>query len=160
MADISVYPRTDANHSSAQVTAGTYWEKGAKSYRYVQVEDANLAANEVVTLSDTTGTEVTNDRAGGSSIGNHAVAGVALAAVTDGNYGVIQTGGVATMKVAANETIAAGNLLQADSSNDGCVVAASATTSSVEAPFAVALAADTATTSAAGTVTAKIIAAL
>lgn len=160
MADISVYPGTDSNTSSAEVTKGTRWDKGASSYRYVQVEDAALAANEVVTYSDTTGSEVTNDRAGGSSIGNNAVAGVALATVADGNYGVIQTAGVATMKVAAAQAISAGDLLAADSSNDGCVVAASATTSSVEAPFAVALGADTATTSAAGTVTAKIIAAL
>jgi hypothetical protein len=82
-----------------------------------------------------------------------------LATVADGSYGVIQVGGVATMKVAAATSISAGDLLVADST-DGCVAAASATTSSVEAPFAVALAADTATTSAAGTVTAKIIAAL
>jgi hypothetical protein len=159
MADISVYPSTDSNTSSAELTAGTRWDKGAKSYRYVQVEDAALAANDVVTFSDTTGAEVTNDRAGGSSIGTDAVAGVALATVADGSYGVIQVGGVATMKVAAATSISAGDLLVADST-DGCVAAASATTSSVEAPFAVALAADTATTSAAGTVTAKIIAAL
>lgn len=160
MADISVYPSTDSNTSSAELTAGTRWDKGAKSYRYVQVEDAALAANDVVTFSDTTGAEVTNDRSGGSSIGSDAVAGVALATVSDGSYGVIQVGGVATMKVAAASAISAGNLVVADTTNDGCVAAASATTSSVEAPFAVALSDDTATTSAAGTVTAKIIAAL
>jgi hypothetical protein len=160
MADISVYPSTDSNTSSAEVTAGTRWDKGANSYRYVLVEDAALAANDVVTYSDTTGAEVTNDRSGGNSLGSDAVAGVALATVADGNYGVIQVGGVATMKVAAADgAISAGDLLVADST-DGCVAAASATTSSVEAPFAVALAADTATTSAAGTVIAKIIAAL
>lgn len=160
MADISVYPNLSANDSTPAVAAGTRWDQGAKAYRYVQVEDANLAANDVVTFSDTTGAEVTNDRAGGSSIGNEMAAGVALATVTDGNYGVVQVGGVATMKVAANVAIAAGDLLVPDSSNDGAVASASATTSSVEAPFAIALGADTATTSAAGTVTARIIAAL
>lgn len=161
MADISVYPRTDSNHASPVVDKGTRWDNGAKSYRYVQIEDLAVAANDVVTLSDTTGTEVTQDRAGGSSIGNFAVAGVALGTVTDAYYGVIQTAGVATMKVAAADgAIAAGNLLVADSTNNGAVVAATATTSSVQAPFAVALAADTATTTAAGTVVAKILHAL
>lgn len=159
MADVSIYPPTSENSTTASIDAGTRWDAGAKSYRYVQVEDAALAANDVVTFSDTTGTEVTKDRAGGASIGNFAVAGVALATVADGSYGVIQTAGVATMKVAAGTAITAGNALVA-SSTDGCVAAASATTSSVQAPFAVALAADTATTSAAGTVTAKIIQAL
>lgn len=159
MADISVYPRTDANQESPSVAVGTTWDNGNDRFRYVLVEDAALAANDVVTYSDNTGTEVTNDR-DGSSIGDFAVAGVALAEVSDGQYGVIQVGGVATMKVAANTTIAAGDPLVADDTNDGCVVAASATTSSVQAPFAVALAADTATTSGAGTVVAKIIQAL
>lgn len=161
MADVSVYPRDEANDDSPLMDAGTRWDDGAVSKRYVQVEDAALAANDVVTFSDTTGAEVTADRAGGSQVSANAVAGVALGTVDDGNYGVIQVGGVATMKVAAADgAIAAGDLLVVDSTNDGCVVAASATTSSVEAPFAVALAEDTATTSAAGTVTARIISAL
>lgn len=160
MADISVYPNLSANDESPSVAKGTRWDVGAKSYRYVQVEDLAIAANDVVTLSDTTGAEVTQDRDGGASIGDFAVAGVALATVADANYGVIQTGGVATMKVAANVAIAAGDPLVADGTNNGAVVAATATTSSVQAPFAIALAADTATTSAAGTVVAKIIQAL
>lgn len=159
MAQISVYPRTDLNESSYdKLEVGTKWTEGASDYRIVTVEDANLAANDVVTFSDATGYEVTNDRAGGASLGSKMAAGVALATVTDGNYGVIQVGGVATMKVAAGTAIAAGDLIVPDGTNDGAVVAASATTSSVEAPFAVALAADTATTSAAGTVAARIIA--
>lgn len=160
MATISTYPRDDSNDTSEQISAGTRYDLGAGDRRYVQVEDMALAANDVVTLSDVTGGEVTKDRSGGSSIGTNAVAGVALATVSDGNYGVIQTGGVATMKVAANTAIAAGDLLAADGTNDGAVVKATSTTSSVEVPFAVALSADTATTSAAGTVTAKIITAL
>lgn len=157
MADISVYPRTDANDSSESVSVGTRWDKGSKSYRYVQVEDAALSANDVVEYSDTTGNEVTPDRAGGSSVGRVA-AGVSLASVSDGNFGVIQTGGVATMLVAAGTAIAAGNALVPHATSDGAV--AVATTSTEDQIFAVALGADTATTSAAGTVTAKIVRAL
>ncbi len=157
MADISVYPRTDANDATAQVAVGTKWDDGTKSYRYILVEDANLAANDVVEYSDTTGTEVTNDRAGGSSVGRVA-AGVALATVTDAQYGVIQVEGVATMKVPAATAISAGNALVPHATSDGAV--AVATTSTEDQIFAVALGADTATTSAAGTVTAKIVRAL
>lgn len=157
MADISVYPRTDSNHATAVVSVGERWDEGSKAYRYVQVEDANLAANDVVEFSDTTGNEVTNDRAGGSSVGRVA-AGVALATVTDGNYGVIQVAGVATVKVAAGDAVAAGNALVPHATTDGAVSVA--TTSTEDQIFAVALGADTATTSAAGTVTAKITRAL
>lgn len=158
MADISVYPKDAANDESAQVAAGTRWDDGAASKRYVQVEDGAIAANDVVTLADTTGAEVTHDIAGGSSIGRGAVAGVALGAVSDSYYGVVQTAGVATMKVGADVTIAAGDMLVADADTDGGVE--TATTATKDYIFAVALAADTATTSAAGTVTAKITAAL
>lgn len=159
MADISVYPRTDANDATAQVAAGTTWQDGDKAYRYVLVEDANLVANDVVELSDVTGTEVTRDRAGGSSLGRGAVAGVALAGVTDAQYGVIQTAGVATLSVPAGDGLfSAGDLIAPHASSDGAVVAA--TTSTFRYAFAVALATDTATTSAAGTVTAKIFRAL
>lgn len=155
MADISVYPRTDANHSAPVVDAGTRWDKGAASYRYVQVEDADLAAGDVVELADTTGGEVTKDRAGGASLGRGTVAGVALATVTDANYGVVQVGGVALVKAAA--TIAAGTML-VPSATDGLVAAA--TTSSKDYVFAVALGNSTATTSGAGLIIAKIVKAI
>lgn len=155
MADISVYPRTDANHSAPVVDAGTRWDKGAASYRYVQVEDADLAAGDVVELADTTGGEVTKDRAGGASLGRGTVAGVALATVTDANYGVVQVGGVALVKAAA--TIAKGTML-VPSATDGLVAAA--TTSSKDYVFAVALGNSTATTSGAGLIIAKIVKAI
>lgn len=158
MADISVYPRDDANESSPSVAVGTRWDDGAKSKRYVLVEDLALAANDVVTLSDTTGTEVTKDIAGGSSLGRGATAGVALGTVSDAQYGVIQVAGVATMQVPAGVVIAANDMLVPHASTNGGVEVA--TTSTKDYIFAVALGADTATTSAAGVVTAKIIAAL
>lgn len=121
-----------------------------KQYRYVRVEDMNLAANDVVTFSDATGSEVTKDRAGGSSLGS-TFAGVAVNTLTDGNYGWVQIKGLATCKVAANTAIAAGDRVQV-SSTDGCVAKYTATTSSVDYTFGMAVAADTATTSATGTV--------
>lgn len=155
MAQPQVYPSSSTNVTTAPMTPGVEWQdESGNVYMVALVEDANLAANDVVEYSDTTGYEVTKDRSGGSSLGRIA-AGVAVATVTDGNYGVIQRGGVATLKVPAATAVAAGNALVPHATTDGAV--AVATTSTVTQVFAVALAADTATTSGAGTVTAKIV---
>jgi hypothetical protein len=155
MASITVYPKSDANDPEARLEAGTAWNQGSSSFRYVQVEDLALAAGDVVELSDATGAEVTKDRAGGSSLGRLTVAGVALGTVSDGNYGVIQTGGIALAKAAS--TIASGTRL-VPSATDGLVAAA--TTATDNQVFAISLGAETATTSGAGTIRAKIIRAL
>lgn len=68
-----------------------------KAYRYVLAEDANIAVGDVLEYSDTSGYEVTNDRAGGSSLGRF-VAGVALGTITDGQYGWIQVSGRVLVK--------------------------------------------------------------
>lgn len=148
---------TAANDATNLNEVGSRMLDGAngKEYRYVQVEDMALAANDVVTYSDATGGEVTKDRAGGSSLGR-TFAGVAVATLTDAYYGWVQIKGLATCKVAANTAVAAGNRVQTDGTNDGCVVAYTATTSSTDYTFGIALAADTATTSAAGTVAVMI----
>lgn len=122
-------------------------------YRYFLCKDLTVAAGNVVEYSSTTGA-VTKDRAGGTSIGR-TVAGVAVGAVTAGNYGWFQTDGVVDCTVVANGVVAAGNLLTAHETSDGSVVVA--TTSTMKNVFAVALGADTATTSAAGTVSAALI---
>lgn len=158
MADIMVYPKSDANDASPRLSAGTRWDQGSASYRYVQVEDLNLAKGDVVELSDTTGAEVTKDRAGGSSLGRGTVAGVALATVTDAQYGVIQTGGVALVKVANAAGGEANARLIPHATSDG--LTAIATTSTQVNVFAVALGNSTATTSGAGLAYAKIIRAL
>lgn len=144
---------TAANDATDLNQVGTIMDDGenGKAYRYVQVEDAALAANDVVSYSDTSGNEVTQDRAGGSSIGN-TFAGVAVNTITDAYYGWVQVKGRATCKVAAATAISAGNRVQLDTTNDGAVAAYTATTSSTDLSFGVALGADTATTSAAGTV--------
>ena len=146
-------PFASANDSTAYDQVGHEFSRNGKMYRYIQVEDADLAANDVVAFSDATSFEVTKDRAGGSAISVD-FAGIGLGAVTDGNYGYVQIAGPATCKVAAGVAVAAGDKLVLHASSDGSV--AVATTTTLPKAFATALAADTATTSAAGTVAAMI----
>ena len=147
---------TAANDSTDLNQVGSIMDDASngKQYRYVQVEDANLAANDVVEYSDATGTEVTKDVSGGSSVGRQ-FAGVAVNDITKGNYGWVQIKGLATCKVAANTTVLAGARVKTGSA-DGCVSTYAATTGSEDYSFGMALANDTATTSAAGTVAVMI----
>jgi len=80
--------------ATARYEPGTIWADPATGnmYKYVLVEDMALAVGDVVEYSDTTGYEVTKDRAGGSSIGR-VVAGVALGTVADASYCWIQMRG-------------------------------------------------------------------
>lgn len=151
-----VYPPANSNDSSAAIAAGTEWEidGGLKRYKYVQAEDAALAANQVVEWSDTGGYEVTKDRAGGSSLGRIA-AGVVKGTITDAYFGVIQVAGTASVLVPAGVAVAAGDALVPHATSDGGV--AVATTSTEDQIFAVAVGADDATTSAAGTAIARIM---
>ena len=66
------YPVT-SSHTVAVLEPGTIWEDGAtgKAYRYVLIEDAAVANGDVVEFSDTSGYEVTKDRAGGASTRGH-----------------------------------------------------------------------------------------
>lgn len=147
-----------SNDATAMVEPGTIWQDGTtgKSYKYVLVEDANLAKGDVVEYSDTSGYEVTNDRSGGNSIGRF-VAGVAITTITDGQYGWIQISGkVANVKT--DGAVAKGDRLvphatvdgRADTEANGSTVAV--TSGQV---FGVALADDAGTTTA-GTVVAFI----
>lgn len=147
-----------ANDSSAMEDLGTVFEDGSngKVYRYVLIEDMAVANGDVVEFSDTTGYEVSKDRAGGSSLGRF-VAGVAVGTISDGYYGWIQTSGVHTA-VATDGAVVLGDRLvphatadgQADTEANGSTVAV--TSGQV---FGFALATDSGTTSA-GTVAAMI----
>lgn len=145
---------TAANDSTDLNQVGTVMVDGSngKTYRYIQVEDADLAANDVVEYSDATGNKVSKDVSGGSVVGR-GFAGVAVATVEDGNYGWVQVKGLATCKVLKNTAVAAGARVVTGSA-DGCV--ATATTSTLKYSFGMALAADTATTSTDGTVAVMI----
>jgi len=155
MANKQVNLSLNSDDSTAKVELGSIWNDGAtgKSYKYVLIEDMAVAANNVVEYSDATGNEVTKDRAGGASLGRHA-AGVAVGTITDAQYGFIQIDGISSVTVPAAGAVAAGDLLVPHATSDGGV--AKATTSTFKNAFAVALSADTATTSVAGTCTAKL----
>lgn len=115
-------------------------------YRYYQVKDLALSANRVVEYSTTTDA-VTMDRAGGTSIGR-TVAGVAVATVSAGNYGWVQVSGSVSALTPAAIAIAAGDLVVPHATSDGGIN--KATTATFRHAFAVALGADTATTTGAG----------
>lgn len=147
---------TAANDATDLNQVGTVMIDGAtgKKYRYVQVEDANLAAGDVVEYADATGNEVTKDVSGGASVGR-GFAGVAVSTITDGQYGWVQVSGLASCKVLKNTAVAAGNRVKTGSA-DGCVSVYAATTGSEDYSFGIAVADDTATTSVDGTVAVMI----
>jgi hypothetical protein len=156
MANLAGLPRnTFADHNDATpiVAPGTIKRDKAtnKVYKYILVEDANLAVGDVVEYSDTTGYEVTKDRAGGSSLGR-IVAGVALGTITDGQYGWIQVAGLNNY-VKSDGSVAVGEPMVPHATSDGVAdsVAAGSTVVNTEGQvFGYALVADT--TSACGAV--------
>lgn len=138
------YPIT-SNHDTAKLEPGIIYEDGAtgKMYKYVLIEDADVANGDVVEFSDTSGYEVTKDRAAGSSIGR-VVAGVAVATVTDGNYGFIQVFG-RHPSVKTDGGVAAGDVLVPHATYDGKADTAASGSTVVNTEgqrFAFALAAD------------------
>lgn len=158
MANKVVRAPLTSNSATALVEPGCVWynEAGDKAYKYVLVEDANLATGDVVEYSDASGYEVTNDRSGGSSIGRF-VAGVAITALTDAQYGWIQVSGIHTA-VKTDGAVAKGDRLVPHASVDGRAdTEANGSTVAVTSGqvFGVALATDSGTTSA-GTVAAML----
>lgn len=121
---------------------------GGKWYAFVQYKDAVTyvaSPGMVLTWADTACTTVTNDRAGGSSIGQ-IPAGIACiagaAAAVQNNYGFVQLSGVATVGP-TDGAVALGELVVPHASTDGGVDTWSGTLK----PFGVALADDVSTTS-------------
>lgn len=108
-----------SNSATALVEPGSTWhnEAGEKVYKYVLVEDANIAKGDVVEYSDTTGYEVSKDRSGGASLGRF-VAGVAITTITDAQYGWIQVSGVNDY-VKTDGGVALGDRLVPHASTDG-----------------------------------------
>lgn len=116
----------------------------SKVYKYILVEDAALAVGDVVEYSDTSGYEVTKDRAGGASLGRVA-AGVALGTITDAYYGWIQVGGLNT-RVKTGGSVAVGAALVPHATSDGLAVTAESGSTAVNTEaqvFGYALVADT-----------------
>ena len=134
------------NDATPKYAPGTVVREEAtgKVFKYILVEDANLAVGDVVEYSDTTGYEVTKDRAGGSSLGRVA-AGVALGTITDGQYGWIQVAGLNTY-TKTDGSVAVGDALVPHASADGQAdtAASGSTVVNTEAQvFGYALVADT-----------------
>lgn len=149
MAKKIVRANLTANDATAQVEPGSVWhnEANGKMYQYILVEDAALAKGDVVEYSDTSGYEVTKDRAGGASLGRM-VAGVAIATITDAQYGWIQISGLCDY-VKTDGGVAAGDRLVPHASTDGVAdTEANASTVVVTSGqvFGIALNTDTATT--------------
>lgn len=142
-----------ANDSSATEILGSKFAFRGAEYRYIKIKDLAVAANQVVEYSSSTDA-FTKDRSGGSSIGR-TVAGVAVGTVSAGNYGYVQVSGTCSALVPAAGVLAAGDLVTAHATSDGAVV--KATTATFKNAFAVALGADTATTSVAGVVKVALI---
>lgn len=137
-----------ANDSSAKEELGRVRWEGAKAYRYVLVEDMNLVTGDVVEFSDTTGYEVSKDRAGGSSVGR-VVAGVAIGAITDAQYGWIQISG-RNASIKTDGGVSAGDVLIPHATVNGQADTAVATSTAVNTEgqrFGFALETDDGTTS-------------
>lgn len=115
-----------------------------KVYKYVLIEDMAVAVGDVVEYSDTSGYEVTKDRAGGSSLGRVA-AGVALGTITDAYYGWIQVAGLNTY-TKTDGSVAVGQGIVPHATSDGVAdsVESGSTAVNTEAQvFGYALVADT-----------------
>jgi hypothetical protein len=144
-AGIPVTDFTGNNDASPLYAPGlVVTDRLGKTYKYVRAEDANLAVGDVVEYSDTSGYEVTKDRAGGASLGR-IVAGVALGTITDAYYGWIQVAGLNTY-TKTDGSVAVGEALVPHASADGQAdtVASGSTVVNTEAQvFGFALVADT-----------------
>lgn len=113
------------DHSEALFTVGETYEKMCDNtlcvFQYIRVEDADLVAGDPVYPASADGTEVTRDVSGGSRITNKAQ-GIAINAITDGNYGFIQVAGVGQVALTLNSgDFSAGDSIMGDTSNDGKV---------------------------------------
>lgn len=143
---------TSTSSVAAEEVGRVRWES-AKAYRYVLAEDAALANGDVVEYSDTSGNEVTKDRAGGASIGR-VVAGVAIGTIADASYGWVQVYGRHTA-IKTDGGVATGDVLVPHTNKDGRAdsgTSASTVVITAGQVFGHALAADTDSTTTAGTV--------
>lgn len=140
---------TSHNDATPKVKVGTVVTDKAtgKQFKYVKVVDANVTVGQSLEFAAADGCTVTNDRAGGSSLGRM-VAGVAVGAITKNQYGFIQVAGL-NAYVKTGGSVAAGHVLVPHASTDGIAVTGTTSTAAMQ-NFGYALAADT--TSACGSV--------
>mgnify|MGYP000849721882 FL=1 len=90
-----------------------------KKYRYVRFLDAvTYAAGQVCCLASASAWNVSNDVSGGSQLAGNIVVGIALGAPSQNDYGWVQIAGIATVHH-EGASVAIGDILVADPSNDG-----------------------------------------
>jgi len=124
---------------------------GEVVYKWVLVEDANVTAGQLLCYTtDDNQYEVTNDRSGGTS-DNNKPAGLAVQAITDGDFGWIQIQGISQAAITTDGSVAADEPLIAHATTDGGADSG-ANTDNPNIFFGYALDADTSTTLAAGLV--------
>lgn len=104
-----------AHYTLGEVAIG----KDGKKYRYVQFKDAvTYAAGHVCCLASASTWAVSNDVDGGSQLAGTIVVGICLGVPTANQYGWVQIAGIATV-LHEGASIAIGDILVADPSNDG-----------------------------------------
>lgn len=106
--------------SSAVYTLGQIaFGKDGKRYRYVQFKDSvTYAAGHVCCLASASAWEVSNDVSGGSQLTGNIPVGICLGVPTEDQFGWVQVSGIATV-LHEGGSIAIGDILVADPSNDG-----------------------------------------
>lgn len=131
--------------SSPKHTLGQEITVGNKTYRYVQFKDAvTYVEGHSLEYADTGLTTVTNDRAGGSSLGRISAGALPIVngnVPTEGQYGWFQTKGPATLLTSGADDIAVGEAVFCHATTDGTCDGASASTFST-GNLGVAVAAD------------------
>lgn len=109
-----------ANDATAQEELGAIRQESGKFYKYVQAVDLALANGDAVEIGSTAvDYKVTQDRAGGSSIGR-VPAGVAIGTITANYYGWIQIKGVHT-SVKSDGSVSKGEAVVPHASTNGTV---------------------------------------
>lgn len=112
------------NDEEQRYEFGTLYYWNGRLFRYAKfVDSVDYSDGHVVEWAAANFSAVTNDKSGGSSLGR-LPAGVALNAVTSGNFGFFQVGGLGVVRLYAYDVdgtaqVAAGDFLVSDSATDG-----------------------------------------
>ena len=128
------------NDPSPRYDPGSLYYHNGAFFRYVKFIDAvAYAVGDVCEWAAANFSAVSNDRAGGSSLGRMP-AGVCLAAMTQNNYGFVQVAGTNTTRIYTDAGVAAGDWLVSHTVDGECDTMAAGEEAQV---FAFATAADT-----------------
>lgn len=118
----TVYDPLTHNESTPRHNVGDRFAyKEGAILQYVRIEDADVSQGDCVYPASVDGWEVTNDISGGSRIGD-IPSGIAMADISDGNYGYIQVSGIGQVDISlASGDFTAGDPIYGNTSADGKV---------------------------------------